>query len=166
MRVRRGYVMVELLLVVTWAFAVLTLVLKGVTDGMYLVRLAAQHESRSGVVDSLSRALQADLLLASRCSWDSGVLQLESAAPAVHYEFTEHGVTRSANGVVSHEWRADRLTFAAGFTPGPRADLLTVEFGEAPPPRAVGLPRRATRTAFVLPRSAAASASRPAEESP
>lgn len=175
-RVRRCFTLVELALTVAGIVAIIGLVFVAAADGIYLMRLAAQHEDRAGVVASLGRALRRDLLTAAGATWDGATLTLElpaapggaaevSAAPGdpppahpvtIRYEFASDRVVRSMDGLVSHEWRAERLTFAAQHASGPRADLLTIEFGEAPPPRAAALPHRAARTAFVLPRAPAA----------
>lgn len=159
---RRGFLLLELVIVVVLAAGVLWILSKLLIDGLYLQRIAGQHVARVGVVDALTRRIRTDALSAIGYGWRvaerEATLVLSGRAGGstseVRYVFEPDRVVRSERSGESVTWQRERLRFAARTERGPQADILYVDFIELPPPRATVLPDRRFSVSVLLPRAA------------
>jgi type II secretory pathway pseudopilin PulG len=158
-----AFLLVELLIVIVLGAAVMAILGQLLLDGLYVQRLAAQHEARVSIMDTLTRRLRHDARAATGYQWQAadqrGMLIISrrdgGSESTVHYVFEPARVRRSDASGESGGWEVDRLRFATRIEPGPRADVLQLDFIELPPPRGTHLSQRRFTASVLLPRAAA-----------
>jgi type II secretory pathway pseudopilin PulG len=158
-----AFLLVELMIVIVLGAAVLSILGQLLLDGLYLQRLAGQHEVRITIMDTLAQRLRRDALAASSYQWQpaeqGGTLTIsqwgDGSISTAHYVFEPERVSRSDAGGESGAWKAERLRFAVRIDAGPGADVLQLDFVELPPARATHLPQRRFTASVLLPRAAA-----------
>lgn len=154
-----GYLLIELLVVAGLGAGVIWILGELLLDGLYLQRLAGQHEARVVTMGTLTRQLRADALSATGYDWQADTQGFtlsmtcggDDRAHAVRYVLGPARATRHEDGVESHAWQAERLRFTARLEFGSTADVLLVSFTELPPPRSPNLPPRRISVSMLLP---------------
>ena len=158
-QIRRGIFLVELVVVIILGAGMMWVLGKLLLDGLYLQRLAGQHEARASSMVTLTQRLRDDALAATSYRWEAGdpggmlVINrcVDGVSSLVRYAVLSDRVSRSNDGGESDAWQAERLCFAARVESGPCADIFQVDFVELPPPRAPMLSPRQSSVSVLLP---------------
>lgn len=159
-RFHRGFMLLELLFMLTIAAIVLLLLDKMFLDGLYLNRLAVERENRTATTESLVERLRADALGATDYAWEpagaAGTLQLTCVgatgdAARIEWIFQGDEIRRLEDGRDAGVYSATRLGFRCALQRGARADLLALELIVAPPDRPQHRDPRITEARVLLP---------------
>ncbi|MBI5866475.1 MAG: hypothetical protein HZB38_18550 [Planctomycetes bacterium] len=165
---RCGFALGELMVGLIVAGTVVTALWMLMTRSMYLTRIAAQHQARVVAIESLNKALRADVRAATQAELFDGsgfrLLRLTGVSgesgdeETVTYRISPEEIIRRSIDGETQGWSAQRLTFRVEITPAGGRRMLLLTFEEQPPPRGEGLKARARKCVLLLPAARAAAA--------
>ena len=139
----RGFILLELIFMLTISAIVVFLLYKMCIDGMYIQRLASERDNRVTTLNAMIERLRADALVMSGYSWDqtgeSAILDLITCTVEqtthVTWIFGPIEIRRLEDGRDAGVFSADRLTFKTMLERGEHADTLVLQTIVAPPER-------------------------------
>lgn len=160
-----GFMLLELIFMLTAAALVLFVLNKLLLDGLYLQRVADERINRASLIDGLVERLRRDALQAAGHAWRSepnrAALTFEipthAAVERVEWIFRPTEITRRVNNCDFSAFSASRLSFEARLEAEMLADLLHLKFVVQPPERSRLTKPRVSEIRILLSRESGSS---------